>query len=46
MELRDHEDGYSSDGELSKGLKSDQIMTALKDGRGIRMSMSVTEWIT
>ena len=46
MVLNDHEDDYSSDGELSRGLKLDQLMTALKDGRGIPMSMSVTGWIT
>lgn len=41
MVLNDHQDGYSYQ-HLEDGLKSDQIMTALKDGKGIPMSMSVT----
>ena len=45
MVLNDHEDDYS-DGDVENGLKQDQIMTALKDGTGIPMSMSVTGWIT
>ena len=34
MVLNDHEDDYSSDGELSRGLKLDQLMTALKRRKG------------
>lgn len=45
MELNDHHDNRTS-GTLADGLQQDQIMTALKDGRGIPMSMSVTGWIT
>lgn len=46
MALNDHQDDDSYTGELELGLKPDQIMTALADGKGVPMSMSVTGRIT
>lgn len=46
MELADHADKSSSSGSVDEGLKPDQIMTALEEGKGIPMSMSVMGRIT
>lgn len=45
-ELSDHQDNSSEDGSVDSGLQPDQIMMALKEGKGIPMSMSVMGKIT
>lgn len=46
MLLEDHSDAVSDNGRVEEGLRDDQIMSALKEGRGVPMSMSVTGHIT
>ncbi len=46
MRLEEHRDGESSSGRVEDGLREDPIMSALREGRGVPMSMSVTGRIT